>query len=281
MTQLTRTRPADSDPAAGDADFSRAAIRRQVRRAMLQHPAVVYPGAAGLLGSAAAVLIGPGLWTLGLAIGGLVTAAAALGAGLSLFRETLAAVHVRRLAAEVEATRERRIGQTRRRLEEAGSRDGLDQFRRLSAKFQAFEGLLAEKLDARELTHLRYRGMAEQVFLATLDNLNQVADSLAGARAIDEGFIHARRAELAGQPDGPDKSAELEALDTRGDLLDQHRARVRELMAQNEQAMTRLDLTAAAVAGLRSGVKHTDMDLDTAMAELTRLAERARDFDQH
>ncbi len=272
-------RDGSSDPRFEDADFSRPAIRRRVRRDILQHPAVIYPAAAGLVGLAALALLGPGVWTLSATIGGLGVALLSVGLGLGVFRDALSARHVRALAARVEVLRRQRIQRTEERLSAAGAAAARDQFRRLSGKLAAFESVLEDRLEPGELTYLRYRGIAEQVFLASLDNLDRAADALAGIAAIDEDFIRARRAALQAEPGGADLSAEVQALDTRLALLETHRGDLRRLLTQNEQAMTTLDVTSSAVAKLATGKRHATTDLDSAMQELQRLAERARQYD--
>ena len=132
------------------------------------------------------------------------------------------------------------------------------------------------QLDPQEMTFARYLGMTEQVFLAGLDNLGRIADTLKGLSAIAVKHAERRLRELAG--DGVDSAAqdrESASLSERLKLVERQRARVDALLAENEGAMTQIDHVMAAIADLDTSASHATMTMESAMQELKTLAARA------
>jgi len=163
-----------------------------------------------------------------------------------------------------------------RDLEEAGSQQGARQLLQLREKFVTLSEILGQRLQAGELTYLRYHRTAEQVYGAALDNLGEIALALRSVRSIDPVEIDRRLNDLgdsAGK--GAPHAREKETLGQRRKLWEEQHARAAELIAQNEAAMTALDRTATALATTQTGRRHTSVDAEAAMAELERLASGA------
>ena len=161
-------------------------------------------------------------------------------------------------------------------LEEVGSDQGLEQLRLLREKLETLSAVLERRLNAGELTFGRYLGTAEQVYLAAIDNLNDIAVALTSVRTIDSNYIERRLGEFSRSEDlGAEGQREQQTLTDRRALLDGQMRKVSELFAQNEAAMTALDNTATALADVRTGKGHASMGAEAAMAELEKLAERA------
>jgi hypothetical protein len=256
-------------------DFSRAAISRAVLKETLQKPYVLYPAVVGVLGGLAALLLGPSWLFVGLGLAG-----GAFGAGswlldYGLRRDTHAGRYLQRLHETLAGKREASMAELEQDLAEAGSEEGLSQLQRFQNKFEALQELLSKKLAPTELTYSRYLGMAEQVFLAGLDNLVRVADTLKGAAAIDEGYVGRRMAKLEGLASpSVSQQQELDTLRARLALKAEQQRKAQAWLTQNEQAMTQMDLTLAAIADLSTSEGHASTDMETAMAELQRLAQR-------
>ena len=258
-------------------DFSQAAVNRQVLRQTVQHPSVLYTGLVGVLGLAGALILGPGLLTLGAALLGSLGAAAVWGANYGLRRERFAQDYIAQAMAQLEQRRKVQAKEIQAALEEAGSAEGSRQFSRLADKFAAFRRMLGEKLTPGELTYARYLGTAEQVYLSALDNLGVMAGLLRSAGAIDEPYVRQRMAQLQRQADAHSQR-ELQALEQRLALRSMQLDRVADLLARNEEAMTQMDVATAEIAAMRTGTKQASLDMETAMNELARLARRAKDY---
>ena len=135
--------------------------------------------------------------------------------------------------------------------------------------------VLNRRLEAGELTYARYLSTAQQVYLAALDNLSEVAVAERSISAIDTEYIDSRLGELLEQ-DGESALSERESLNDRRSLREDQEKRVTDLLAQNESAMTMIDRTATALADAPIGKK--PQDAEAAMAALQEMAERASKY---
>lgn len=261
------------------ADFSPQAISRAVMKSTAQKPYVLYPVAIGLLGGMASLILGPSMLFVVPAALGATIGLGAWAVDSTLRREAHASEYLMRmqeiLAGRVDST----IGVLEKELRETGSAQGAGQLERLRAKYRAFEELLRRKLDPNEMTFRRYLGMTEQVFLAGLDNLKRVSDTLKGTSAIDEAHVQNRLRELDAL-DTLDESQQLEhsTLKARLELLDSQRARVQGWLSENEAAMTQMDNVMAAIAAMDTAQAHAVMGMESAMQELEVLAARAGSY---
>lgn len=132
--------------------------------------------------------------------------------------------------------------------------------------------ILDERLTAGELTYARYQSTAQQVYLAVVSNLREVAIAKKSISTINPDYIDARMAEL--QVAGADEAeAEMGSLEDRRALATDQDAKATYLLAQNESAMTLIDRTAAALADAPIGI--APQDAEAAMTELEELADRA------
>jgi hypothetical protein len=135
--------------------------------------------------------------------------------------------------------------------------------------------VLNRRLEAGELTYSRYLSTAQQVYLAALDNLSEVAVALRSISAIDNEYIDSRLEDLANQ-EGETADAERASLNDRRSLREGQEKRIADLLAQNESAMTLIDRTATALADAPIGKE--PHDVDAAMAALREMAERASKY---
>jgi hypothetical protein len=160
-----------------------------------------------------------------------------------------------------------------------GSEQAIDQLRLLGEKLDTFTEVLKRRLNAGELTFVRYLGTAEQVYLAAIDNLQDVSVALTSVRTIDKEYIESRLTEIrARAPDDSGRREELASLEERRALLDRQHDKVAKLLAKNESAMTALDNTAAVLADTRMARGHASMETEQAMRELEELANRTHKY---
>ncbi|MEJ2622553.1 MAG: hypothetical protein P8163_20575, partial [Candidatus Thiodiazotropha sp.] len=165
-------------------------------------------------------------------------------------------------------------------LKEVGETDGLEQLKRLKQKYETFDSLLRRKLEPSELTFGRYLGMAEQLYLGGLDNLNILTHIRRGLNAINPSHIQRRVDQIVrdGEVDATEKQ-EMEALSQRQALMLRQREQIASLLAQNETAMTKLDEVMASIASLNLGDRRATMDIEAAMLELETLVRRSADYE--
>ncbi|MBI3148573.1 MAG: hypothetical protein HYZ17_08690 [Betaproteobacteria bacterium] len=260
------------------AQFSSQAIRRAVLAATLQHPTVVYPGAVAVLG-------GLGLWLAG---GPVAVGVAAVGAGVAasswlvnylVRKDAFAARYLRKAHEELLALRNHALGSLEKELKEARSSEALAQLQRFQQKMGAFEEVLGRKFGERELTHGRFLGIADQVYLAGIDNLHAIALAQKGMRTVDQAYIEKRKKKLIDEPGtSPEEEQEVAGLQSQLDLLQQQGKRIDAYLAINESALAQLDASIAALAEIRSGSTQSSLGMETAMQELARIAAQAKDY---
>jgi len=258
-------------------DFSKPAVQKAVALNTLEHPAVLYPTSISILGGFAALLMGANPLLIAIAAGGAGAAVLSWAVNFGLRRDHFANQYVKKLHAQMQRQRLAREKELQGVLAEVNSEEGSSQFSRVTEKFTTFEKLLARKLNPGELTYGRYLGMAEQVYLGALDNLQYVADALKMMSAIDLKYTQKRLHQLQKTP-SEINTKEIESLQERLDLHSKQAAKVQKLLAQNEEAMTKMDLTIAAIADMRTEDGRASMDMETAMHELQRLAGKAKDY---
>ena len=262
-------------------DFSPADIKKQVQKEGIQKPYVLYPLAIGIVGGIATLLLGATSTLLGVTIAGAVIGLLSWGYNATLGHKNNVNDYLERMRTELSEQVKQSIYELETRLTEGRAETALDQLDRLQQKFHTFEELLHEKLEETELTFGRYMGMTEQVYLASLDNLKNIADILKGTSAIDEKRVTKRIEELRKK----DKlsSTEQDEIDTlleRIELLETQKEKIKARLSKNEQAMTKIDKVMAAIAEMNTGDtdKQAKMDIEDAMKELSVLAERAKDY---
>lgn len=229
------------------ADFSKGGLTQAVLKGALAEPLVIYPIAAGVLAGFGMWIFSPFLWLIivtGVTLG---TAVVIWVINITLRRDVYANIHLKYLFTAMEAQRQERIKLLQERFAKAGTERGAGQFQRLNEKFEAFQSILSEKLNQGELTYSRYLGMAEQLYLGTLDNLYDLVNILQSIRALDK----------------------------ESDLTKAQEIKQEFLLGQNEQALATLDNAIVALTDMRTGESRANADLEMAMVELQRLSKRS------
>jgi len=257
------------------ADFSQSAIKKAVVKKTIEHPVVVYPVAFSIVGLTSALMLELGPWVWGSALLGLSVAAVSWFVNYGYRREDFASQYVKLLHKQMEQQRLSRMNQLEDSLNEVDSAEGKSQYKRLTDKFSTFQKMLSKKLNPGELTFSRYLGMAEQVYLGALDNLQNVANMLSTLQVIDVSYVKKRLKALRSEKSENDQR-EIESLQQRLELYEDQQSKIDSLFSQNEEAMTKIDLTMAAITDMRTSEDHASIDIEAAMAELQQLAARAK-----
>ncbi len=257
-------------------DFSKKAISKAIMKNSIQHPLVLYPGAVGILGGAAALLLGPTVIPIAAAAAGGIVSIGALLTNFTLRKEQITNDYVQSLHEQLSQSREKSLSELKSKLEQARSKQGLDQLERLQEKFELLESILSEKLNPGEISFNRYLGIAEQVFLSVIDNLSEVTTRINSIQAIDIDFLNSKMLELDRQKNIDEhQRLEMESYSKRHRIYNEQQKTIKQLFAQNESAMTVIDETTAALSGITTRKGMSTLDLETAMQELSQLASRA------
>ncbi len=196
-----------------------------------------------------------------------------------LIRSGHLALRLGPLTAEATAARGQRLERLRADLAKVEAHQGIAQLELLDQKLVGLMEVLRRRLNAGELTQLRYLDTAEQVYLSATDNLHEIYIALTSIGTIDRERIDRRLSELRalGSEAAP-AIAQIDALSQSRSMLEKQTARVEALFAQNEQAMTALDHAATALADARIKKGEASVDIDHALKELEILAKRAGSY---
>lgn len=270
---------AAKDREAPPRDLSAQAVKRAVLAKSLQQPHVLYPAAIGLLGGLAAALLGPSLIFVAPAVAGTALGLGGWAIDYGLRKDKHAADYLRELHEHLANRVSSTIAELSEQFEKLGFEAGLDQLASLQQRFGALQELLGRKLDPSEMTYGRYVGMTEQVYLAGLDNLRRVADAQRVLGGIEVDAIRERIVELT--RDGIDSHAqdqEIATLEQRLKLREERQEKMFAWLAENQQAITRIDQAMAAIADMDTAERHAGMQMEQAMQELGRLAAKAAEY---
>lgn len=259
-------------------DLSPQAIRRAVLGQSLQHPAVVYPAVLGLLGGLGAALVAGTPVLLGASAAAGVAAAAALATNFWGRHDRIAGAYLASVRDQLARERKEQIADLGQDLKSVEATEALRQLDRFVEKISIFQTVLAERLSPDELTFARFSAIAEAVFLAGVDNLRAIHLALKSLDAVDEAYV-AQRLWVLEQGQAPDHTV-MEAQGLRDQL--QHARTLRERashrLGQNELAMAELDRATAAVGEMKTGADRPSLDMEAAMQELARLAQRSSTY---
>ncbi|THB64522.1 MAG: hypothetical protein D6B27_10195 [Gammaproteobacteria bacterium] len=260
-------------------DFSKQAVAKAVRKEGIQHPLVLYPAAVGILGGLAALLISPGYATIGTACVGIGVSAIALVANLFLRKKSIADRYIQELRELNSLNLERSKSELKQKLYDLGNKRAFHQLEKLEDKYDLLERILSEKLNPGEITFKRYLGMAEQVFFSVMDSLQEAVSRSQAISAIDIKYIESRLNDIENSDNlSPEAESERASLIKRREIFHKQKEEITTIMSQNEEAMTVIDETTAAISGITTKRGRSTLDMESAMKELTALAERADDY---
>lgn len=250
----------------------------QFWRAVLGDP-LTWLAAVVSVGLAGAVIWWFELGVLGalasLGFGGAVFALWGLVAAVGGRAQERIQAELRGRAASVAAERDQRIAALEVEFQGLDFTAGVEQIRGLRQKFDALSDVITKRLDGGELAYGRYLGMAEQVYLSSIDNLADVAVALRSVSTVDRSELQRRLVIARGRRGGADDAAAIEA---RVEMHDAQQERIEQLMTRNEEALTTLMRTATELAETRTRQGEARLPAEVAIAELERLAKSSRRY---
>jgi hypothetical protein len=110
---------------------------------------------------------------------------------------------------------------------------------------QSFKVVISAQLDANELTFIRYTDSVEQVYFEVLRNLQQHYLVMTSIKTINESHLAARLMSKNAK-----NEFEIETLRQRLDLWGSQMNKADNLLIQNEQTLSKLDLITSQIANI-------------------------------
>jgi hypothetical protein len=234
----------------------------------------VYPAVLGALGGLGTALVVGSPLLAGAAVIAGGAAVAALATNFFLRHDRIAGSYLESVRKRLAAERQTQIADLAEDLKEVKASEASRQLDRFVEKISAFQTVLAERLSPGELTFARFSAIAEAVFLAGVDNLRAIHLAMKSLQAVDEPYLTQRLKALERAPraePGEEEKGLRDQLTHAATLRD----RIKERLGQNEKAMAELDRATAAVGEMKTGADRPSLDMESAMQELARIAQRS------
>ncbi len=257
--------------------FSHKAINKAVLAKSLQHPLVLYPVMISVLAAPSILAFHLGSIPLVVAAGGVIIAVSVWVYQFFVRRDNYSQAYFLEIHARLNREKRQKLSKLREELLQVDSYAGIKQLELLDVKYRNFEEILSRKFSQTEMTYSRYLSIAEQVYLAVLDNLDKVFLTLKSISAVDKKHLIDRINALEGDSSSVAEQ-EKEILNKRLVLHQQQVDRSTDMILSNERALTELDEVTAKIASVQINKGRADVDLDLAMEELRRMAERTDDY---
>ena len=242
-----------------ETDFSKEHIEKAVAREIAQHSLTLYPAAAGIL-----ALLWGGLFTVPLAIGvGVLSLATSVGFFcLQKFGRfgKLTTAYVNRLRGQQKEKLVQKLGTLAPELERLGCHQGAAQVELLKSKFAGLDEVIQQRLAGDDSRASRIRAIADQLYLATIDNLQHAGQILKSVENIDLSYIE----EQIARAHSPQ---EKESLEERKRLKLEGIDAAEEAIANNELAMTKVSQLAVELAKTRA--QDNPYDMEASLHEIT------------
>jgi hypothetical protein len=185
--------------------------------------------------------------------------------------------HLRQLLDE---DTERRRNELQQSLDAYGNKHACEQLEQFQNKNKVFIEILNLKFpDKNQLTYNRYYTIAQEVFLSGIDNLNEVLLIHRTLDAIDLDYIDRSLQQLEKrEQDTAAKRERSSLLQSKQQYLDQQQD-IKNLMAQNEEALSKLDEAIVQVQDIkRSANNESQLDMEASIEQLHRMAQQTYKF---
>jgi hypothetical protein len=185
--------------------------------------------------------------------------------------------HLRQILDE--DTRRRR-NELQQSLDAYGNKHASEQLGQFQNKIKVFIEILNMKFpDKNQLTYNRYYMIAQEVFLSGIDNLNEVLLIHKTLDAIDINYIERSLKKLeTREQDAAAKREQNSLLLSKQQYLDQQ-LDIKNLMAQNEEALSKLDEAIVQVQDIkRSANNESQLDMEASIEQLHRMAQQSFKF---
>ena len=257
--------------------LSKQAIKQAILTNSVQHPLVLYASVTGVLALLSGSIFNLGSLPVMFATVAMFIAIGGWGFQYFANGDAYSKVYFEKIHRRLAHEKKQKITTLKQQLNDVDSLKGIKQLELVENKYRNFEDILNSKLSPTEMTYSRYLSMAEQVYLAVLDNLDHLYLTLKSISAVDKTHLTESLYHLE---DNNSATAEKErkTLNKRLHLYEQQQTKTATIMLANEHALTELDQVSTQMASVQMNKGRADLDLDQAMDALHHLAERTDQY---
>lgn len=277
----------------GSADVASKLNKKAIGQARMvesiSHNLTKFPLAVGGLGLFGVVVFGSSFPLLCVAAGGMVVGVSSWVVNYFIRGDELSMQYIRAIQSQIREANENKKRAVKPQLEAcrdvAGAEEFVDrallQFDHVEGSFDSLMTVLERKLSVSELTFGVFAGPAEQVANGVLDNFGMIVTRLEGVRSIDLEHLTGRLAELKKirKPDDLDIK-EIKTLTDRDEIYRDVMRKVDELLVQNEEAITALELSTRQIGEMNTQERFSAVAANEAAEELRKVAQRAQIYNR-
>lgn len=267
--------------------YSKEKINKETLKASLESPVTLFSLGVSLLAGVTSFLFGSGFILNAIIYTGLGIGVGSWFINYFLRKDHFASQYLKALEKQMNEQNEKMLSKIKQEfLENELSEDtkiygeqGYEQFERIQDKFETIATILEKKFNPGELTHRRFLGSAEEVYLSVLDNLNEIASMLNTTEAIDSSYIEKRLDYFKNRENlSADDQKEITSLEKRKSIKSKQIEHINKLLSTNEQAMTSLDETMTSIASVKTK-QGASQDIEQTIGQLERLASSAKKYE--
>jgi len=239
-------------------DFSSSMIGKKVNEELLTHSLTLYPAAGGFLG----LLYGGLFQSLpGFVIGGL---GLLFSGGFYFYQKSKNSDRLSQKYIDIARDDQKKeliakLQSLGPELRELNCEQGALQVEQLNKKFGGLLATIDDKLSTESVEASRLTALAEKLYLATIDNLIHAKQILMSIKDIDIEYIETQLARAH-------NAVEKESLEERRTLKVEGINAAEECIANNEIAMTKINLLSMKLAKSK---KNSKFDMEQSLHEIT------------
>lgn len=241
-------------------------IEQLKRDIALQHPMNSYPTMLGIISGAFYFLIEP-ILAIGIA-GGVLCA---IGVGSLVIngfvrRDAFALEAMQKINARMERERVKEMGILNSKLDSELTRQQLE---RIQDKFSTFKDVLNERFQQGTITYNRFLSTAQEIFKLSVKRIEEIHLKEKQIAGIDCKGAEKRLKQLNKEDENdPTVISEKASLQSRIDIKGKNEVRIKEILASNEQAITKFDI----VMDQMSENECSEQELSFLMEELESVS---------
>ena len=184
--------------------------------------------------------------------------------------------YINKLNKELEIQRENKLKDLYDNLTFYKCNKGMHQLDDFEIKFNNLVDMLDTKFINSQLTYQRYYGIAQDVYLGGIENLNEIITSYKILDNIDIDHIKTNIKKLSKNKNLQNYEVkELDALNRSNDLYNKQNEKIESLISQNSTALLDITTTLAGISEIkRKSNSSASVDMENSMNELQKLSNK-------
>lgn len=180
--------------------------------------------------------------------------------------------YIKKLKKQANDEYEKNLKQVENFFSEYNMPEASEQIKLVLKKQKSFEDVLGQRFDKTEIAYNRYHSVADQTSYSILYNLNEIKIKINSISGINEKEINKKINNL--KKNGATES-EIFVLQERLDIKEKTVKKIKELLMNNEKAMTELDKFTNKIAELNTDNFDPEKEMVIALKNIINLTNEA------